>query len=515
MVRFQRLVGAAGDVQELEYVSALLQTCLPNTRDNGTVGSLDLQALLSSRYGLKLETTEIITILRKLTGEHGYGKLAKTQAHKQTLQKEQARKETIAKVKEWMKHSIPKKKQKTEKDVEMKNKDKEDDEENQGQSVAKRPTEQVEESPADVMEYEFGDDDDDFVEINGQIPEEYMDVVQLTALLLMPTLAQASHEYQQNLKRQEDDEAVVEQQPEPQQYFATKLKERREKHAMYQRQRHESLRPRPSNLFSQALTMMLQNVAPPTSTSDNVSSSSFYHYPVLDEDLIKNLLLDMGEQERAKDLILIREMVDMAMTDSGKLDVAALVQATTSDIKHLYRKHMPEDDSLAEEQLTTFFYDVFGYNQGDQLDIPKDQNDDNDNKDTNSSRKEEDPVERQVVVSAPDTQAKKTEAGHFDFYCKSVNHTNIDYRIDAHSSIAVVVFIWLFYIGNTLVYASLLRAFVTPNCGDPWAGNLSSFACMLLVSLWTWYVQPSKFGGKNNGASLIADKYFSPTGSSS
>lgn len=47
---FQRRVGAAADAKELEYIIALHQTCMPHTRENATVSSLDVYRLLRSRY---------------------------------------------------------------------------------------------------------------------------------------------------------------------------------------------------------------------------------------------------------------------------------------------------------------------------------------------------------------------------------------------------------------------------------------------------------------------------------
>lgn len=66
-IRFQRRVGAAADVAELEYVIALHQTC-PSTRANATVSSRDVQRLLLSRYGLKISHDKAIRLVRSLGG---------------------------------------------------------------------------------------------------------------------------------------------------------------------------------------------------------------------------------------------------------------------------------------------------------------------------------------------------------------------------------------------------------------------------------------------------------------
>jgi len=65
---FTILSGAHGDVKELEYIAALHQTCMPHTRRNGTIASSDVQALLSSRYGVRLSLEECKELVEGLGG---------------------------------------------------------------------------------------------------------------------------------------------------------------------------------------------------------------------------------------------------------------------------------------------------------------------------------------------------------------------------------------------------------------------------------------------------------------
>lgn len=65
---FLRKAGAFADTKELEYISALHQTCLPFTRANGTISVTDVRILLSSRYGLKLTHKEALDVVRGLGG---------------------------------------------------------------------------------------------------------------------------------------------------------------------------------------------------------------------------------------------------------------------------------------------------------------------------------------------------------------------------------------------------------------------------------------------------------------
>lgn len=52
MTSFNRPVGAPFDVKELEYIAALHQSCIPRTRRNGTVSSIDILRFFRSRFGL-------------------------------------------------------------------------------------------------------------------------------------------------------------------------------------------------------------------------------------------------------------------------------------------------------------------------------------------------------------------------------------------------------------------------------------------------------------------------------
>ena len=74
--------------------------------------------------------------------------------------------------------------------------------------------------------------------------------------------------------------------------------------------------------------------------------------PVVDETLVQLLLICHGEIERANNDELVKEMVELANSDSGFFDDQALVRAISSDLKAW--------NPTCEETPTTFFYDVFG-----------------------------------------------------------------------------------------------------------------------------------------------------------
>jgi len=67
-IGFLRPVGAAADVAELEYISALHQTDMPHLRMDGSIKDIDIVRFLSSRYGIKVTEEEV-----RKTVMHGLG----------------------------------------------------------------------------------------------------------------------------------------------------------------------------------------------------------------------------------------------------------------------------------------------------------------------------------------------------------------------------------------------------------------------------------------------------------
>lgn len=66
-LRFERPIGAAADVKELEYIIALHQTCTDG-RANATISSHDIVALLKSRYGLTISHEEALSVVKCFGG---------------------------------------------------------------------------------------------------------------------------------------------------------------------------------------------------------------------------------------------------------------------------------------------------------------------------------------------------------------------------------------------------------------------------------------------------------------
>jgi len=65
---FERPIGASADMQELEYIASLHQTC-PELRKDGSIQAIDVVHFLNSRYGIRVSVKEVQdTILKGLGG---------------------------------------------------------------------------------------------------------------------------------------------------------------------------------------------------------------------------------------------------------------------------------------------------------------------------------------------------------------------------------------------------------------------------------------------------------------
>ena len=73
---FPLTTGPVAHVNELKYIAALLQTCEPHMRENGTISSVDIQRFLISRYGINiLHDEQALDIIRGLGGGVTYEKV--------------------------------------------------------------------------------------------------------------------------------------------------------------------------------------------------------------------------------------------------------------------------------------------------------------------------------------------------------------------------------------------------------------------------------------------------------
>jgi hypothetical protein len=189
---------------------------------------------------------------------------------------------------------------------------------------------------------------------------------------------------------------------------------------------------------------MLKNISWSGDDDDTVAG------PTLDVSLVEKILLECGEIERSQDAELVREMVEVARSSSGRLDVEAFANALAADLDQ-WRVG-------SEDRLSTIFHDVF--------------------EETRASVNE-----RSSITEASDPEQNPPVKGNFNKE-NSVDHSNIDYVVDTHSSVVCVVIIWFFYLMVSITYASIFQAIIKPPCEDK--GHEDDFGCLLAYQLWNW-----------------------------
>jgi hypothetical protein len=428
MVTFTRILGAPADLKELEYIAALHQTCLPDTRDNGTVSSLDVQRFLSSRYGLRLTHAETIEIVRGLGGG-----ISQDEIH----QTKRASTNYASILNQILRRTTHKK-----------DPDEEDPMSTSTSSHAKTKT----------CEADYGDDEtypenklreesDPIDDLD--LPEEYLDIVQLVSILFIPTIARAGKEFREgkggdtNPPMETLEESKLPRDIDSNWYDRQKhLRNSKRNKSRMEEEKHATLRPQPRTLIQDVLGFLLQGSA---AGAENWP-------PRLDEDLIESILLESGERERAQNKQLVRDMVEAARSPSGLLDEDSFVNALTSDLG--------DWKVGSEDRLSTLYADVY-----------------------EDDEKAEGGEEGATKLTGGD---KAEISGHFEG--KNVlDHANIDFVVDAHSSVTVVMLIWLFFVCSSVFYASLFQALVTAPCMDNGQGD--KFGCQLTSVFWTWYVR--------------------------
>lgn len=421
-MNFQRIQGPQADVNEIEYVAALHQTCMPHTRANGTVSSIDVQALLASRYGIRLGHAECIAIVRGLGGYliEDTGGRNQNQSDQANLSTDTIR--ILGKKPLVYQMAMERMKKiyvgenrgdNTRSDIDS---DRTGDATRTstlvpaGQSIKfsqsatsqkPHPDHQTSTRPAitslssNVKDYE--------------IPEEYLDLVQLLSILIIPCLASCARD------------------------------------TIIRRGGNESGAPletpaKVEHVIEHVYQVLIQQML----YQDDIVLTTG---PILDSSLVEAILLECGEYELSQNEALIVEMIEAANSSSGRLDVNAFCHALTSDLD-LW-------PIGSEQSVTTFFQDVFGVDRGTQYE-------------QRQTKKQEDP------------ESNTHEKGVIDADKKLPDLSSVDFVVDTHASVTCVALIWFFYIMVSVTYASLFQAVIKPTC------DTSEFGCLLAFQLWNW-----------------------------
>jgi hypothetical protein len=117
-----------------------------------------------------------------------------------------------------------------------------------------------------------------------------------------------------------------------------------------------SLEPKPDGLLEVILRIMWKHIAAQKeATATDGSQEGIEDYgsaPLVNAEMVKFLLMQNGEVERANDSKLVQGMVDAAKSPSGRFDELAFVNALTSDLS--------DWEVGCEDRISTYVYDVFG-----------------------------------------------------------------------------------------------------------------------------------------------------------
>jgi hypothetical protein len=264
--------------------------------------------------------------------------------------------------------------------------------------------------------------------------DEYLDLVQILSVILMPTIARAADEDKNGPEPHkimpvpaDDANYFIRKVYYPIMSFITDLD-----NTHYEKQRPK---PKGKAFFDHALAVLLKDV---TASPNSATSCSSREGPPMTEELVRDLLLTYGEVERAENAQLIREMVKVAQSSSGRLDREALIHALSSDLS--------EFKVGSEDKLSTFLEDVFG--ESDPRAITSLYQDRPSGEDENNvaQRNDEEEAMGIVVAAAAKTTTTATalrggRGGIFDS-----ERTSIDMVCDSTRSLWTHVLIFMFFL---------------------------------------------------------------------
>ena len=413
---FKRKVGAAADIKELEYIIALHQTCMPDTRENATVSSIDVMYLLKSRYTLNISHKEAIDVVAALGGGDNVA-----------LEKNQARQGKKEFIQFFRKNAGSSGKETPEVEL-LPTESQPDGMAHNGNLGTEEVNILMQENGAD----DFDEDQEHFAEQKsagtaaygvtpkskedeserngGNLSEIYLDLVQIMSLLFIPSIACVADDFWH---------------PKPPPIPPSEPTGWAIKVLFIRRLRQ--LECWALNQFSPdphlGAGIVLHDVR-------NILMREFSPETVVDETFVEALLLKNGEYERAQNPKLIREMVEAARSSSGIFDDEAFINALSTDLEHW--------DVDGDECMSTFFYDVFrteNFAEVDHLaaEDPRNLGVDDSGVDEEADNPSE--KSRHGVCSKKKKRSYLFKPGTY----------NIDLVVDTHSSLINAVGIWAFY----------------------------------------------------------------------
>lgn len=403
---FVRPTGAGADTKELEYLTALHQSEPNHVRGNATVSSLDILRFLRSRFNINLTHDQALYVVRGLSGDsyhchHDDDDDGKQPEEASLSSNNGDGKDNRREEKEPDNQPHSEEQEKVEVEMEVHQEERTLLRSIMAPAKPKSLREALHKLRSSHRERLLEDknktaENKAVPSTDGEIVEEYLDLVQILSILLIPSFARLGEEAASN-----DSTSI----------FDTDR--------VMQGGNVDEIR------FQDAWKVLLDVTKNPTDapqTPDFVAQAFEHMIRDLPDDdreitpeLIEYLFLKYGEVDRAKDKELIDAMVEMAKNYAafGGLSAAVLLHCSTSDLGPW--------DVASERRLSSFFVDVFG--ERDPFKIKVSQKDD---KDEAKDEEEDTCLKTNIIALDPET-------------------TNVDMVTDSHLSLVVTVLIWGFF----------------------------------------------------------------------
>ena len=409
---FVRPTGAAADTTELEYLTALHQSEPNHVRSNATVSSLDILRFLRSRFNISVTHEQALYIVRGLSGDAYQAAQPETRRPRRRQEHDEKRERANDPDEEAQEmENVPLEQQENAQSLEGEDDDTSTVDESVG-SLREALKRLRKKSQADIlakMSIDDAGESDGDAPVEGDIMEEYLDLVQILSILLIPSFARLDKEGAVNTVRAGNAERLVESE-------RIVLEMQSRDHVGFKdvwrvlhqkiRRRYDDPLPTP-DFISPAIEHMLRDFPPEQHT--------------ITAELIEYLLLKYGLVDRASDKGLVRTMTEMAKSYSacGTLTPDAVLQCAVSDLGPW--------DVESERSLSSFFFDVFGEQDPSKL---KCLTDTQEQIHKDSAKDDED---------RPSAPTKKLS------FKVDTELSNIDLVTDTHYSLLFAVVIWIFF----------------------------------------------------------------------
>ncbi|KAG7345144.1 hypothetical protein IV203_032675 [Nitzschia inconspicua] len=543
---FDRITGPRADLNELEYISALMQTNSKFTRSSGAISALDIQRYLRSRYGIDISVADAVEIIQRLGGRGHPSLQFRNEVAQQKIAQERARLSIL-------------KSSSTFKELVMEEKPRESDQKNKeirgvknrkhafrnqellaallsstGEIEVKssanvgsvsESTPQTPTNPKRKVKKEVKQLDrrlSDFRELLEEVKEPkmiYLDIVQMTSVLLIPTIARFGQEWKKTQRqlstideiknqsvrmvhstdvRGEDDAtktATLNQTTSRDEDIEVLHNDSPDGHDSLEDDGEDNAQSDSVGLLDIILEKLWKVAEAtdkgasisPLASNANRKSSSLSDPPKLNKEFVKILLEACGLQEWAEEDDLIQRMVQVAASPSGCLDCRAFVAALTSDLDSWH-----VDDEFKE---STYVSDVFGPDVIHFFAHGK-------RKATINFSPEEKPDGGANVPSTDDVAPPETTLSPDEKLVENKERVEssmtfvrirtskvIDFIVDAFHSFFGLILVWLVYICYATTYASLvltLPAFqFSCNAG---MSQGQEFGCVLTITVVSWLI---------------------------